>query len=271
MGDRRSGATRRHVLGAGGIGLAAASIGGVEAARAQGVPKTFVLVHGAWHGGWCWKDVAARLEKQGHRVYTPTNTGLGERSHLLTKDVNVSTHVTDIVNVFKWEDLSDVVLVGHSYGGLVISGVAEEIPEKISSIVFLDAFLPADGDDLIGKASPAFKDAIASAQQRGDISLKSPPAAAFGVTDPAAAAWVNGKLTPQPFGTYTEKARYKGGRDKIAKKTYIRAKAYANPTFDANLAKAKASTGWKTFEFDSGHDVMVIQPERLTATLLDVA
>ncbi len=270
MNDTQNGATRRNLLGAG-LAVATASVTGVEVAHAQTTPKTFVLVHGAWHGGWCWKRVAERLEKAGHRVYTPTNTGLGDRVHLLTKDTNVSTHVTDIVNLFKWEDLSDVVLVGHSYGGLVISGVADAIPDKISSIVFLDAFFPADGDDLISKSSPAFKDAINAAIQHGDISLKAPPAAAFGVNDTADAAWVNGKLTPQPFGTYTEKVSYKGGREKIAKKTYIRAIGYKSPTFDANLAKVKATAGWKTFEFDSGHDVMVIQPEQLTKTILEVA
>ena len=95
---------------------------------------------------------------QGHRVLTPTNTGLGERSHLLTKDVNVSTHITDIVNTFKWEDISDAVLVGHSYGGLVISGVANRIPGKLRSIVFLDAFLPDDGDALITKS--AFRESL---------------------------------------------------------------------------------------------------------------
>src|ERR1044071_8621006 len=109
-------------------------------------PKTFVLVHGAWHGGWCWRRVSDILEKRGHKVFTPTLTGLGERSHLLRAGVNVSTHVTDIVNVLKWERLSDVVLCGHSYGGLVVSGVAEQAAGEIASIVFLDAFIPQNGD-----------------------------------------------------------------------------------------------------------------------------
>ena len=94
--------------------------------------KTFVLVHGAWHGGWCWRRVADRLEGKGHKVFTPTMTGLGDRSHLLNKDVNLATHITDIVNLLKWEDLKDIVLVGHSYGGLIISGVAEQAGDKIA-------------------------------------------------------------------------------------------------------------------------------------------
>jgi pimeloyl-ACP methyl ester carboxylesterase len=108
--------------------------------------KTFVLVHGAWHGGWCWRRVADILIKAGHRVYTPTLTGLGERSHLAHGNINLSTHVTDVVNVLKWERLEGVVLCGHSYGGFVISGVAEKMQDAIASIVFLDALVPEHGD-----------------------------------------------------------------------------------------------------------------------------
>ena len=110
------------------------------------VAHTFVLVHGAWHGGWCWLRVADRLRSNGHKVFTPTLTGLGERSHLLRPDIDIGTHITDVVNVIKWERLTDVVLCGHSYGGFVISGVAEMMAEAIRSIVFLDAFVPRDSD-----------------------------------------------------------------------------------------------------------------------------
>src|SRR5438132_10901408 len=110
--------------------------------------KTFVLVHGAWHGGWCWRRVSDLLERQGHKVFTPTLTGLGERSHLLRAGINISTHVTDVVNLLKWEGLSGVVLCGHSYGGMVVSGVAEQMGDKIASIVFLDAFVPENHDSM---------------------------------------------------------------------------------------------------------------------------
>src|SRR3981081_3091354 len=115
-------------------------------ARTQTDGKTFVLVHGAWHGGWCWRRVSDLLEKKGHKVFTPTVTGLGERSHLIDPKVNLATHSTDIGNVIKWENLNDIVRVGHSYGGAIISGVAEQVPESIGSIVFLDAFVPETGD-----------------------------------------------------------------------------------------------------------------------------
>src|SRR4026209_398814 len=112
-----NGVTRRTAIA---LGAGAAALGGTQAMAQAGTHKTFVLIHGAWHGGWCWRRVADLLEAKGHKVFTPTLTGLGERSHLLRAGINVSTHVTDVVNLLKWEGLSSVVLCGHSYGGLVV-------------------------------------------------------------------------------------------------------------------------------------------------------
>ena len=111
-----------------------------------GARKTFVLIHGAYHGGWCWKYVTAILEKQGHKVYAPSLTGLADRSHLLSTSVNLTTHITDIVNLFKWYDIADACLVPHSYGGWPAFGALEQIHDKVSSIVWLDAFMPKDGE-----------------------------------------------------------------------------------------------------------------------------
>jgi pimeloyl-ACP methyl ester carboxylesterase len=132
--------TRRNAIAMLGAGASAAAALG--SARAQATAKPFVLVHGSWHGGWCWRRVADLLDAKGHKVYTPTLTGLGERSHLMSGMITLDTHITDVANVIKWENLQDVVLVGHSYAGFVISGVAERVQPAISSIVFLDAFLP---------------------------------------------------------------------------------------------------------------------------------
>src|ERR1700675_3292707 len=109
---------------------------------------SFVLVHGAWHGSWCWKRVRRSLQEKGHEVFTPTLTGVADRSHLLSREVNLETHITDVVNLIQWEELSDVVLCGHSYGGLVISGVADRIPDRIGALVYLDAFVLEDGQSL---------------------------------------------------------------------------------------------------------------------------
>lgn len=263
------GITRRHVV-ATGIGALAAANGVSKAAAQTAAPKTFVLVHGAWHGGWCWRQVSDALVKQGHRVFAPTLTGLGERSHLLNKSINLTTHITDIANVIQYEDLSNVVLVGHSYGGIIISGVAERLADRISSIVFLDAFLPEDGETLLQKSSPGFVAAINTAIEKGESGIKPPPAAAFGVLEKDR-AWVDGKTSAQPVGTYTEAAVFKGARDRIAKKIYVRAKGYKSATFDANLAKAKESGKWKTLELDIGHDVMVIDPVQVTSIILENA
>src|ERR1700681_4748383 len=135
--------TRRVALGAAGVGIAA--LGGTQAMAQVNTRKTFVLIHGAWHGGWCWRRVADILEQHGHKVYTPSLTGNGDRSHLLSKDVVLDTHITDIVNLVKWEDLRDICLVVHSYGGWPGSGALEQISDRVASIVWLDAVKPEYG------------------------------------------------------------------------------------------------------------------------------
>ena len=231
---------------------------------------TFVLVHGAWHGGWCWRRVADRLRGGGHLVFTPTLTGLGERSHLLRVGIDLKTHIADVVNVMKWEGLSDIVLCGHSYGGMVISGVAEALPQAIRSIVFLDAFVPRHGEAVQDLTGPAVREAVLAALQRGDIVIPARPAEAFGV-NPADRAWVDRLCVGQPIGTFTDKIALTGARDRIARKSYIRAKSYANPGFDRALGDVRSDPSWRSYELPSGHDVMVDMPERLAEILLEVA
>ncbi len=261
--------TRRGVLG--GIGLAAAAAtSGVLPAQAQGARKTFVLVHGAWHGAWCWRRVADMLEAKGHKVFAPTLTGLGDRSHLLDPKVNLTTHITDVVNLIKWEDLKDIVLVGHSYGGYIVTGVAEQVGGSIGSIVFLDAFVPENGDSLAAGASKPVKDALAAAKGRGEITLKPVPAAVFRVNEKDR-AWVDAKCTPQPIATMEEAIKITGARDRIAKKAYIRAKGYPSIPFDSTQEKVRKLAGWRSFEMLAGHDAMVDQPKELTDILIQVA
>ena len=232
------------------------------------MPSTFVLVHGAWHGGWGWVRLAALLRAQGHIVFAPTLTGQGERTHLLTPGVNATLHIADIVNLIRYERLRDIVLVGHSYGGSVISGVAEVVPDKIAALVFLDAFIPDDGEAVVDMVQPAVKEIILAAQAHGETTVPVRDAAAFNVNEKDR-AWVDSLAGPQPIGTMTEKLRLTGARDRIASKTYIRASNYPNVAFEAAHARAKAE-GWHTYEVPCGHNVMIDKPERLAEILNEV-
>src|SRR5262249_6689666 len=158
--------------------------------------------------------------------------------------VNLATHIADIVNVIKWENLKDIVLVGHSYGGVIISGVAEQVPSSIASIVFLDAFVPESGDSLETKASQPVREAIAALGPKGEIAMKPVPAAVFRVNEKDR-AWVDAMCTPHPLATLTDKITLTGARDKIAKKAYIRAKGYPSAPFDGYQEKLKGNSAWR--------------------------
>ena len=233
------------------------------------MPQTFVLVHGAWHGGWCWRRVADRLRAQGHVVFTPTMPGLGERAHLPDRPITLDTHIADIANLFKWERLSDVVLCGHSYAGFVVSGVAELISDAIRSIVFLDAFVPENGDSVVD-VNPVMQGVVRELQQRGETWIAPRSADFFGVNENDR-AWVDALMVPQPLATFTGKMTLTGARERIAKKTYIRAASYASPGFDHSLAKVKADPTWRSISLQCHHDVMVDMPERLTELLIEAA
>jgi pimeloyl-ACP methyl ester carboxylesterase len=154
-----------------------------------------VLVHGAWHGGWCWKRVAELLRAKHHTVFAPALTGLGERSHLLKPDINLDTHILDIVNEIKWKDLRDVILVGHSYGGMVVSGAVEKTEKSIAALVMLDAFFPGDGQSSCDL--DPMKPQILKSLDEGVTALPPLPAAMLGVNEKDR-AWVDAKCTPQP-------------------------------------------------------------------------
>jgi pimeloyl-ACP methyl ester carboxylesterase len=233
-----------------------------------GSAKTFVLVHGAWHGGWCWRRVSDLLRRQGHEVFTPTMTGLGERSHLMNKDVVLDTHIADIVNVIKWEDLSGICLVAHSYGGWPVTGAIEQVGDRVASVVYLDAFVPENGEKGIDLASEFSRNAMREAIAKGVISHGPPKAEVFHV-NANDRAWVDSKLTPQPLGVALHPIRLTGACEKVSKKTYIRAPAYPQPAFDRYYAAKKTDPSWRTYEVDGGHDVMIDRPDRLVEILLE--
>jgi pimeloyl-ACP methyl ester carboxylesterase len=225
----------------------------------------FVLVQGAWMGGWYWRSVAQRLHQKGHDVFAPTLTGLGERSHLLNAGITLDTHIADIVNVIKYEELSDVILVGHSYGGMVITGVADAMPDKIAALVYLDAFVPESGQALLNLVPPGGR----GPELNGDT-VTPLPAAAFGAS-PQVAAYVDARTSPQPVGTFTQPLKLSGGIDRVKKKIYIYANAPAPTTFTQFYDKLKADPDWTVRTLPCTHLVQIDMPDELTALLLQAA
>jgi pimeloyl-ACP methyl ester carboxylesterase len=231
--------------------------------------RTFVLVHGAWHGGWCWRRVADRLRRLGHRVYCPTLTGLGERSHLLDNSVDLETHIADVANLIAWEDLCGITLVGHSYGGFVISGVVERLrPGTVSSMVFIDAFVPRNGENFIESITvPAFREFLTGFINRGALGAMPPPAESFGVKQNDR-AWVDARCTPHPLASLTQRIRLTDARERIRRKVYLRAVGFRSRMFDDIRGRLQHEPGWLLHEIDVGHDVMIDAPDALTALLL---
>ncbi|HEX9073422.1 MAG TPA: alpha/beta hydrolase family protein [Pseudolabrys sp.] len=233
--------------------------------------KTFVLVHGFYHGGWCWRRVGDLLEARGQKVYAPSLTGNGDRSHLLSKDINLDTQIADIANLVTWEDLNDVCLVAHSFAGWPASGALEHIHDRVGSIVWLDAFRPEDGQKATDYLSEFARKALEGAVARGEPGHKPPPAKTFSLSEKDY-AWIDSKLTQQPNGPAMQAIKLTGKREAIAKKTYIRVPKFPHAAFDKALAGCKADHGWQTFVNDTtGHDVMIDQPAWLADLLLKVS
>lgn len=231
---------------------------------------TFVLVHGSFHGGWCWRKVAPSLREAGHRVYTPTLTGLGERSHLASPHAGLHVNVDDVVNVFEYEALSDVVLVGHSYGALVVTGAAEDVADRVDRLVYLDGYLPDHGDtawDLTPDVRDVWEER-ASESGFGWLVPPPDPAEVYGVTDPEDLAWLRSKLTPTPLSTHEEPLVAPAGRAEDVPRTYVSCTDY-----DAfrDAAERAQRAGLDYHELRTGHDAMVTAPDDLSEILLSAA
>jgi pimeloyl-ACP methyl ester carboxylesterase len=232
---------------------------------------TFVLVHGAWHGSWCWARVRRALVQAGHEVFTPTLSGVAERSHALSIDIDLQTHVDDVANLIRWEELDRVILCGHSYGGCVISGVAEAVGDRIAALVYLDAFLLEDGESLHDLLPDEQREMqLSLARDHGDGWRVPPiPAEIFNV-NARDRDWVDRQCTPQPLATFQQKLRLSAGQSPVARNYYIYASDWEGTPFTRSYDRAKAR-GWTTSEMACGHDVMLDSPEALTRKLLDVA
>jgi pimeloyl-ACP methyl ester carboxylesterase len=232
---------------------------------------TFVLVHGAWHGGWCWRRVAQRLRAAGHEVYTPTLTGLCDRAHLATPETGVSTHIDDVVNLIRYEELEGVVLAGHSYGGFVITGVAERIAERLGALVYVDAFVPADAATRFAIDAGRLADVQAAAKGNDGWRVPPPPATRWGIDDPADRAWVDRLCTPHPLRCFEEVQTLTGAWRTVARRSYILAGAYAGSPFQGFYAERKNDPSWRLRSLPAGHDMMVTVPGELAAVLIEAA
>jgi len=213
--------------------------------------------------------VAEILRARGARVFTPTLAGLGERVHLASAEITLSTHVGDIVKLLVDEDLHDVILCGHSYGGFVISGVVEAVPERIRALVFLDAFVPDDGQSLLDLTTPANRERHRKAVSENGGFLPPIPAAAFAVNE-ADRAYVDMHCVPQPAATFSERVVLTGARERVGHKTYVRASGYGSPPFDAARDRASLA-GWVVEDIPCGHDAMLDLPVELAGMLLAAA
>ena len=235
---------------------------------------TYVLVHGGAHGGWCWKKVAPLLRGAGHEVYTPTLTGLGERAHLVHPGVDLELHITDVVALLRYEDLSGVILVGHSYGGLVITGVADQVGDRVGQLVYLDGALPESGESLAAM-TPELMGAVRSQARVVDgveLVLWPEPEAGrmYGVTDPADLAWMQERLTPQPWRSFEQPLVL---ADEAAVRRIPRTHINCVETLQRRPPerRARASQADRVWEVDTGHDLMITEPATVSEMLLQLA
>jgi pimeloyl-ACP methyl ester carboxylesterase len=265
---------RRHLVN---LGIAAA----VTPATVQSVQPdceppsagaAIVLVHGANHGGWCWRMVAARLRTKGYRVFTPTLTGLGERRHLRSPEISLTTHVDDIVNVIRYEELDNFVLVAHSYGGTVATGVCDGMKDHISKVIFLDANVPADGQPTIPGLTPELAEKIVGQPLLDGYLLPPLDPVRMGVSpdDTKNTEWLRRNLTEHPLQTLTEPINLLNGGTENMHRTFILATPLdqLQKFAQAGTLKIKADPSWHYEELLVGHDAMVIAPDQ-TADLLD--
>ena len=231
----------------------------------------FVLVHGTGSGSWTWKKIAPLLRSAGHEVYAPTLTGVADRSHLLKCGVNLTTHITDVASLLFYEDLSDVLLVGHSYAGMVITGVAAKVPERLRLLVYLDAYVPDKGQTERDLWPPKMRAEIESDEAAGK-GLRPPPSPSFlGVNDPELAKWMEERITPHPLSTYDEPAPPGNALSSALPRMFIHCTDGPTTPVFAPFARKAKDRGWEYHEIATGHEAMFTAPDEVARILLSTA
>lgn len=234
---------------------------------------TFVLVPGAWHGGWCYRDVTRGLRAGGHDVYPLTLTGLGDRLHLAAREVNLDTHVQDVVAAVISEEIEDAVLVGHSYGGMVITGVAEQLADRFRTIVYLDAFVPESGHSLASSAPPErHEQRVRTAREQGDgWRIPCPEPGFWGIDDPDVAAWLKRRLCDHPLATFEQVLIHTNPWERIDKRIFIVATENEGAPFIGIAERLRNDPSWEVHEFGCGHEIMIDMPGELVDLLVTLA
>ena len=266
-----------------GVGYAANLVGMLSAAeRRQRVkPRVFALVHPAWHGAWFWKKIVPLLSSAGHFVVTPTLTGLGDRSHLARPDISLDTHITDVVNILKSEDLHEVVLVGHSSSGVVVTGVADRAPDRLTHVVYLDAFVPGDGQSVFDLVTPdrrrMMEEMVTTEGEGWLLPRFAPPPwetivrEMWGVTDERDVRWMLERLGPTPASHFRDAVRRTNPAAEKLTRVYIRCTQFKNPRFDQHAEMAQRSANWRYGELASSHHAPVTIPEKVVDLLLELS
>jgi len=230
---------------------------------------TFVVAHGAWSAGWAWKKMRPLMRAAGHELWTPTCTGLGERTHLAHAGVDLDTHIRDIVAVLETEDLTDVILIGHSYGGMVATGVADRARARVAKLVYLDAFAPTDGQAVFDLVPPDIAAKMRAGAQASESGYGIPANPMPSDTSPEDQAWATPRRRPQPLQTFATKLALSA--EPSAARYYIYAKrAGIGDTFGRFYARAKRE-GWRTYEVDASHNPHITNPQGLLAILQEIA
>ncbi|MGS2739163.1 alpha/beta hydrolase [Sinomicrobium sp. M5D2P17] len=230
---------------------------------------TFVLVHGAWHGGWCWKNVKKNLVDKDYATYTPSLSGMGEHKHNLNDSISLKTHILDIINLILMEDLENVILVGHSYAGSVITGVADSIPERLNKLIYLDAMLVHDGESPI-TSEPESEQLKKRKIFKKKVHFQPISSTYFGISDTTQIVWVNKRLTPQPYMTFGQPLKLKHNFGNGVPMIYI---ACTNPQLSVlkdRSDKLKNDPAWNYLTLNTGHDAMITMPNELSLMLMEL-
>ena len=230
--------------------------------------KTFLVCHGAWSGGWSWKKMRPRMQAAGFRLLVPTYTGLGDREHLANPAIDLETHIQDVLSVIKFEDLSDIVLLGHSYGGMVATGVADRARDRVAQLIYLDAFVPRNGQSLLDLNEPA-RPTMEALTKSGDT-WRVPPNPTSADTPEADLEWLAKRRVPMPIKCFQMGLKLHNGEPGVPR-SYIYAKRITPAdTFGRFAARARSEPGWRYFEIDASHSPNVTAPNALMKVLQEI-